>query len=137
MWDIFWASTDYARPSAEQFSPSTLATFLMSGLVPRRPKIQSMPLSSRSVIGSGSTKCPLTWNAICVSANVRVCAEPAGADRRALRAESRRANAMHSRIAAKSAGNTDCGPCAAGQLERRVEPQMIEDAGAFVAAANR
>src|ERR1022692_4515031 len=63
--------------------------------------------------------------------------EPAGADGRAPRDESCRANAMPSRVTTRSARNSDRGASPAGQLERRIGPPTIEGGGAFVAAANR
>jgi len=53
------------------------------------------------------------------------------------RSESRRANAMHSRITAKSAGNSNRGGCSASQHERRIAPSTIEGDGVFVADAIR
>ena len=63
--------------------------------------------------------------------------EPAGADGRAPRDESCRANAMPSRVTTRSAGNSDRGAGPAGQFERRIGPPTSEGGGAFVAAANR
>src|ERR1700722_7064033 len=50
---------------------------------------------------------------------------------------SRRAVAANSPAATASVGNTNPGPCPAGELERRVGPQMIEVAGVLVAATDR
>jgi len=69
--------------------------------------------------------------------NVCGCAEPAGADGRAPRDESCRANAMPSRVTTRSARNSDRGAGPAGQFARRIGPPTSEGGGAFVDAANR